>query len=460
MSVIVKHGIGYSDRTEALFIDMAAAKNFEPARPADQTIPFEKYGAALPWSPWGNNNLLPQEMIVDIETTGILNSIIEGKARFANSQGMVPAICKSNEKGERIIEKILDGTEVNDFIDQNNAFWQVFAWMKDYIAFHRIVGRVLLNSKRDKIVAFQRDDISEMRLSKKDNHGLIRTAYFSGQWEKCRQPEAVDFSAPLLNPMRPYLDLKKQMEGGSRRTSFAFTAAHPSWGKHYYPTPLWFAAYKWVKIAQAVPEMKAAMYENSIRAKFVVVIHEEYWEKAFPGEWDKYTPEKKLDKKSAVYDDIEKFLVGAKNAGKAIFTTGYRDRDGKTWAEIEFKPIEDSTKQGEYLPDSAAANSEIAFASLFNPAIIGASLPSGPYTNSQGGSNIRESVLVQIVLHELERQQVRSLMNVIKYFNGWDKTFPGLEFIIPATILTTLDTGAGSKQVNTGTEKPKDNGTN
>lgn len=415
----------------------------------------------MPWSPWGANNLLPQEMVADIESTGILNSIIDGKARFAHCQGMVPAIVRSNEKGERIIEKVLDGTEVNEFLEQNSSFLHVFSWLRDYCGFHRIIGRVMLNRAGDKIASFQRDDVSEIRLSKKDGHGNINHVWYSGQWEKAKSPDDPNiFSVPLLNPYRPYLDLRDRVDGGSKVKSYAFTAAHPTWGKHYYPTPLWYAAYKWVKIAQAVPEMKAAMYENSIRAKFMVVIQESFWEKRFADKWDKFTAEEQEKKRGEVYDQIDEFLVGAKNAGKAIFTNGYRDRDGKIWSDIEFKPIEDSTKQGEYLPDSAAANSEIAFASLFNPAIIGASLPSGPYTNSQGGSNVRESVLVQIVLHELERQQIRGLMNVIKWFNGWDKAYPGLDFIIPATVLTTLDTGSGSKQVVTGDQKIKDDGTN
>ncbi len=459
MSLTITHGTGFSYVTEAMYIDMAAAKRNEPYRPMPQTQPYDKYGAR-PWSPWGCNNLLPQEMVADIKSTGILNAIIDGKGRFAFCQGMLPAIIRTTEKGEREIVKVLENTEVNEFLEMNCSNLHVFAWMKDYIAFHRIIGRVMLDKSRKKIALFQRDDVSEIRFSKKDEQGRINHVYQSGQWEKINSEEDKHvFKTPLLNPFRPYLDMRGRIDGGDKTNCFSLTAAHPDWGQHYYPTPLWFAAMKWVKIAQSVPEMKAAMYENSIRAKFVVIINEQFWEKRFPEVWHKYTQDQKEEKQKVIFEEIDNFLVGAKNAGKAIFTTGYRDREGNTWSDIEFKPIEDNTKQGEYLPDSAAANSEIAFASLFNPAIIGASLPSGPYTNSQGGSNVRESVLVQIVLHELERQQIRSLMNVIKYFNNWHKDFPGLDFIIPATVLTTLDTGSGTKQVLTGNAKEKSDGT-
>jgi hypothetical protein len=73
---------------------------------------------------------------------------------------------------------------------------------------------------------------------------------------------------------------------------------------------------------------------------------------------------------------------------------------------------------------------------------------------------VRESLLMQVIIHEVERQQIRQMLNVVKFFNKWNEKFPGLEFIIPATLLTTLDTGAGSKQVMTGDAKPKDDATN
>jgi len=98
---------------------------------------------------------------------------------------------------------------------------------------------------------------------------------------------------------------------------------------------------------------------------------------------------------------------------------------------------------------------------LFNLAIVGGNQASGLYESSQGGSNVRESILMQIIIRELERMYVRKVYNIIKRYNGWDVRHPGLEFVIPATVLTTLDTGGSSKPVMTGGVEPKkqDNGT-
>ena len=464
-NVTMKHGIGYSEATGARFVDMeyismASAKGMQPARPAPLAKPYEPTGVSYPWSPWGTNNLLGAEMANDIKTCGVLNGIIEGKSRFAIGQGMLPAIVSYENSGKPIVEKILSGTEVNAFLDDNNSFFTTVALMKDYLGFNRAIARLGINNKGNLITNLLRADVSEARMARKDGHGNIRNVWYGADWSKVRGAEDPNiFSEPLLSSHNPYQDLRNRIDGGDSKRWFSLMVSHPGWQEQYYPMPMWMAQILWVKIAQGVPEMKAVMFENNMRVKYVVIIYEKYWTEAYGDEWEDYTDEQKLEKRKKTYSDIDDFLIGSKNAYKSIFTTGYRDQDGKTYANIEIKPIEDHTKQGELLPDSAAANSEIAFSMLWNNAMTGGNQASGLYESSQGGSNVRESILMQVIIHEVERQMIKTIMNVVKRFNGWDKTYKGLEFIIPATILTTLDTGAGTKQALPGGEKPKEDGT-
>lgn len=455
MSVHVKNGIGFSARSGALFIDLGSAAP-QPARKITD-VPIEDIEKALPWAKWGHDNKLPHHMFHDIETCGILNSIIDGKARFAVNNGILPALVHYEKNGQMVVDDIVMEPEIQDFLDDNNHFFHCYAWMKDQCAFGNGIARFMLNGGRDKIASFQRDDVTEMRYQKQDVAGRINNIYLSAHWDKVRSPnDNRIITVPLLNWNNPLKDLVERV-AASKNVEFAMTFKYPGWGKKYYSTPLWYAAYKWVKIAQGVPEMKAAMFENNFRPKYMVVISEKYWERVFHGEkdWNDYTDQEIAEKKNKVYDDIDEHLADNKNAYKTIFVDGFYSPDGKLVPEIEIRPIDDTTKQGELLPDSAAANSEIAFATLFNPAIIGANMPSGPYTNSQGGSNVRESTLIQVIIHELERQNVRRIFSVIKRFNGWDKKFVAsdkqkLEFIIPATIPTTLDTGSNVKPMVTG----------
>jgi hypothetical protein len=439
---------GFSTRSTGsiMFIDMEAAIKTADKNEFQPVIPVNKI-PLMPWSSWGTNNLFPQQMTQDIETTGILNSIIDGKARFALCEGPVPAIMERDDKGAKVIKQFINDAEINEFTDSNNLFHQCYGWMRDQIGMANGVARYLLNKGRNKIVGLAHHDVTEMRLEKKDGAGKINNIWLSADWQQVRGAKDTRnaFTIPLLKPNNPTLDLQNRKHQ-SREFSLVFK--YPGWGKHYYSAPLWYAAHKWVKIAQGVPEMKSAMFENSMVLKYMVVINEGFWVKRFGDSWNDLTEVAQEKKRNDLYDEIDSFLVGSHNAHKSVFVNGYFDKvTGKTWQDIEIKPLDGQSAQGELLPDSAAANSEIAFALLFNPAIIGASMPSGPYSNSQGGSNVRESVLLQVILHELERQNIQRIMNVVKYFNGWDKKFPGLEFVIPANVLTTLDTGASTKPV-------------
>jgi hypothetical protein len=451
------NGIAYRSGGEVMFIDMAAAPGLTAARRLTVTPAAQTYMDYAPWSPWGNNNLFPQEMLADIESCGILDSIIDGKARFALCEGIAPAQVERDESGVKKVTKWINDPEINAFLRANNHTFQCMGWFRDLIGMANAGAQYMVNGDRSKIVQFRRIDISEMRYQKEDpnNAGKINNIYLCSEWGKVSSEKDNRVKAiRLLDPNNPVEDLRKKVEAGIVEN--ALTVKYPSWGKHYYSVPRWYSAYKWVKIAQGVPEMKAAMFQNTMRIKYKVTIYPKYWADAFPGQWDQFTPEKKEEMRNQLFDEINDFLVGTKNAGKSIFVDGQYDQvSGKQYSNIDIEAIEDNTKQGEYLPDSAAANSEIAFAMLWNNALTGGNQASGLYEQSQGGSNVRESFLMQVLIHVFERELVNYLLWPVAEFNGWAAKYPNFEWVIPATILTTTDTGGSVKPTmqNNGADK-------
>lgn len=454
----MNNGIYFGANRTAI-IDMEAVNSNLPARPMrDKPITDDQY-KIMPWAIWGDDNLKPQKMADDIEKCGGLQGIVTLKSRLAACEGLVPAIIKGSEEGTRVIDKIIDDEEINEFLDASNHFVQTAAWTKDLVGMGNAECRWMANKAGDKIVAFKRDDISEMRFEKKQADGYIRNVFHSSEWNRVISPnDNRVYKLPLLKEWAPWLDAAELMAGGVKEFVSAFR--YPAWGKHYYSTPHWYSAYKWVKYVQAVPEVKAAEMDNMMRPAFIVTIYEGFWNAQFE-DWGNITdPKEKEARKTALFADIDNKLMGKSNAGKNIYVAGALSMEfGKAQPFIEFKAMERPEVDGSMLPDAAAGNSEIAFAEMMNLALIGGNQSAGPYTKNEGGSNIREASLFQIVITELERRYIRSLMNVPKYVNRWNKRYPGLEFIIPATALTTLDTGAGSKPVNTGGLQNKDNGT-
>lgn len=450
MGVKIASGIGYSSKSGARYIDLSAAskpsaakpaankgsKPVTPEQPLDLKFPF-------PWSVWGDNNLLPVDMANDIEACGVLSSVIDGKSRFGLGRGIIPCYTQILKDGTEEITDVVQDSEINDFLDENNTFYNCYGWFRDLNGFGNAAARYVLTKDRTKIATLLRDDITELRYELMDSTARINNIFLSAWWNYVADEQSrYVIKIPLLDPNNPSQDLIDRKSG----YEFSITMRYPAWNRRYYSMPMWYAAYKWVKIAQGVPDMKAALFQNNMRIKYMVIIYERYWTSVYGDQWDNLTDAQQEEKRQQLYDDIDKFLVGSDNAYKSIFVNGYVDRvTGNTSQDIEIKPIEDTTKQGELLPDAAAANSEISFAMLWNPAIFGGSQPSGPYTNSQGGSNVRESYLLQVLAAGFERYCVRRILNVVKRYNKWD---PKVQFIIPTTILTTLDTGGSSKNVN------------
>ena len=79
---------------------------------------------------------------------------------------------------------------------------------------------------------------------------------------------------------------------------------------------------------------------------------------------------------------------------------------------------------------------------MVNPNVLGAGMPGGSYAGNQGGSNIREAFLVNIANAWIDRQNILDPINLMLRANG----IKDVELRFRNTILTTLDTGAGTQK--------------
>jgi hypothetical protein len=210
MSVKIKFGLGYSERTSTQYLDLSVAAKYDPPKEFQSTIPIDRF-PSLPWSPWGTNNLLPLEMLSDIKKCGQLIGIIEGRTRLAICEGIQPVITKVDGP-HKVIDRYVDDPDINEFLDTNKHKLQTFAFTKDYIGFHRCVTRIMLNKKRDLVATFQRDDVVSHRMEKMDKKGKINNVYYSAEWDKVRGvTDTRIFSKPLLHPIYTLNDLRRRV---------------------------------------------------------------------------------------------------------------------------------------------------------------------------------------------------------------------------------------------------------
>ena len=135
-------------------------------------------------------------------------------------------------------------------------------------------------------------------------------------------------------------------------------------------------------------------------------------------------------------------MVVTKKANKAIFSGYDTNAQGKPEEQWIIESLDNKYKEGDKLVTSAAANSEILFALMINPNVLGAGMPGGTYAGNQGGSNIREAFLVNIANAWLDRQTLLDPIECMLEYNG----VKDIQLRFRNTILTTLDTGSGTQK--------------
>lgn len=456
------NGIGFSEATGAAFVyknDSARASS-----PKDNTT----VTSSNKWVNWGDNNNLPEEMSKLIESCGVLSAGVESKVRISIGKGIEPFLLTDKTKDGEILEPVFDD-EIEEWLSVNDMYEYARMVMNGLIGYGWNPGQLVLRKKEQYIARVKAPDVVHCRLEKMNDQGVIESLYMKDNWGSLGS-SGKESRITLLDEGYELEELEQLKEGGKRE--FAILHRYKRNGRLYYPTPLWYAAKKWVDVAISIPEFKASLHKNQMHIKYIIHISEFYWKKQIPG-WDSMTAEQKTKEMQDTYDRIDQSLVGAEKAGKSIISGTYVDPITKIETKgVEIEVLDDKFKDGKMLPDSSAANSEILFALMMNPSLMGLGQPGGPYANNAGGSNVRESYLTQMMMLEPERKQIVRLMNIISNFNKWKdrlqvernftistvngttattsviKRKPRLVWRFPSGLLTTLDTGKSTKQEN------------
>jgi hypothetical protein len=442
MSLIVSEDIAYSTSSKAAYLVPTGAQ--EDGADFSKPKPKPEF-TTRPWADWGHLNDLPDKMRKDIEECGVLSAALDAKARIAVGKGPMPFLLGNIDADGKEELEFVNDPEIHDWFELNDSFGYSITSIYDLFGYGWTPSQILLSRDRKKINRIQRADVVDSRLGVKDNTGDIRNLYLCDDWA-CQQSFNNEYirAIPILYEKDELADLLQRTSGHE----FAIINRQLRNGRGYYPPPLWYSTKKWVDIAKAVPGMKTAMFKNQMTIKYLITISASYW-KRIHKKWDSFTTEKRKEIMDDKLDEIDKYLTGNENQYKSIIANSYIDPITKQEIpDIKIEVLDDKVKDGKLLPDSAAANSEILFALQINPALFGAGQPQGAYANNAGGSNIRESYMIQLMLLEWERRQNIRPLNLVKQYNGWtrlEKDGKRLVFRYPSGLLTTLDTGKSTK---------------
>ena len=252
----------------------------------------------------------------------------------------------------------------------------------------------------------------------------------------------------MYNPVVSLQKIAEKLKSKRGLKSAILPVNYPSPNKTYYQLPAWDGARLsgWVEIASKIPALIKTLYNKAFRGiKYHIEIPESHMAKRVGAEiWDKMDGTKQKAERKKLLQELDEALTGSENAFKSMVTFfEVATFETKTeYGRVKITPIEDKTNIDNDLITGSMADTQVIIAMGGNPTTSGAG-KMGSGQQRSGGSDIREADLVNKADLNIERQIFLEPLYVTRDFNGWDQD---IVFKMRDTILTTLDTGAGTKK--------------
>ena len=397
---------------------------------------------------WGEDNRFPQELLKQVNLNGTAGAALRVLKATHYGQGFHLYTEDTDPKGkvDKKVVSIKNYPEIQEFFRKTkmNRFW--VETIADEETFYIAFPEFILSKDYNKITSVRRQPAAKMRFKKmNEKTGLIEKVGLCHNWKKNTAID--DDYVAQIDVIDSYWNAAQIKEYCKHKkiTKFVMPVFYPLMDETYYPKADWHAVYYngWMEVANSIPKYKKHLFKNQLHIKYVVHISEEYFKRTYDNDWVDFTPEKKQKIRKALADAIDKHLSGNENAGKSIQSVQYKDINGNWVKGIEVQAIDDKLKDGAYLPEATAANSEISYAMGIDPSIIGAGIPGGKM-NTGSGSDKREAFSILTALFKTKRETTLDIWNVIRDYNEWPTE---LEGGFADTVLTTLDKNP------TGTEK-------
>lgn len=410
-------------------------------------------------APWGADNDLPNQIVAIVGKNPIGSRCLVFRIDVAYGNGPKFGHNVEGVFTEYTDEEIAESNELQEveaFFENNDIEGMYSELITDIEWFYNGFDELILNrdnpAKR-KILSLSAKEAYFSRWESADpKTGIVENHFYSTKWADGPQ-ENEYIVTPVLWSKNPAMELEikmgreKNVKGKTKDEGeyrYILPVRMPSPGRKYYPKPYYYSIIEsgWMDFANAIPTFKKALMQNTITIAYHIEISEQYFPRVFKTEG--ITDKKKKDARvKKEYDELNKFLKGAENAGKTMITYFNSTPDGKeAIPEIKITVI-DKKMNGILVEDSQEASSMTFIAFGVHPQQLGP-IP-GQTVSNLSGTDKRELFTINQAMQTRLKSRLLRALYLVKQINKWPKQ---LKFAIPAIIINTTDKKDQMEEVN------------
>lgn len=397
---------------------------------------------------WGEDNLLPQDVIEKVQQDTELPALLDYKGRVLQGREVIAVELVWEESKGDFVQKRVNDDEINNFLN-HRSFKR--CWREacvDFTWFANVFTDLRKSKGLDKIAYLGTFDACWCRYGKANEKGIIEKLYVNPDWSTGKADSKETLPIHVIDPYNP--SVVEDLKNNTELTRFCYPLNYPTPGSFYYPFSTWISYLNsdWFKLKLEIPKQKAKLMERMLSAKYMMKIPSGYF-RLLHKDWDqKKKEEQDLIRKKKVKEWNEK-LAGVDKSGTTImFETDFIPGTDKPLPAFEITPIESAIKGGENLQDSQEASEHGRQSLNVDQTLVG----DGPGKKSGGGSGSDKRIAfnIQVALLQPYRDVLLEPLYFIAEYNGWLEKHPNLRFKVEEIQLETLDK-------NHSTQKPVTN---
>lgn len=273
--------------------------------------------------PWGSNNQLINEMLSLYQSNGDVMNLVQTRADFLFGAGC--GWFKHSMDGKTLVRTPYIDAKIETFEEVNDT-QELVNTQLTYLA---ETGNAFVNQSREgsTLTLSMRDSLTVRAVVA--TQGFVDTWLLAPDWSQAKGKDIV--AVPTLTA-----DTAKAPET-------LYQIKRRQSGQFYYGFPIWWAASKWIKLANRVPDFHNNGLDTEYNASRICRVARDYFKENSDG------TDEGIDKaRETFYANIDSLLFGGEGKRRVIFDECAFGQDGKMVPWIEFEDIKTQLTGKEY----------------------------------------------------------------------------------------------------------------